>query len=503
VDYHGGMSGRLWRLSDRRRLGHEPSLLEGISFGARWRAISIGAGPALALLGYFLVRGVPESELPMAGKLTFGVFLLAAWYWLSGALPPFATAILVMALLVMLVGLPVTMDLADGTRDAVDGSRVIGWEQFISPASSPVIVLMLGGFVLGAAAQRHRIDRELATMLLRPLGGSPRRLMLGVMIATATLSMWMSNTATAVMMLAMLGPILAQLEPGSRVRRAIALSVPLAANVGGVGTPIGTPPNAIAFGAMRGMEDAPTFLGWMLFGVPLAAMLVAIGWAYLVVAYRVGRVEIPLDFAETEPSPTWARRTIIGTFFVTVALWITSPWTGVPVAVAALVPIVVFTATKLLDRDDINRLDWATLLLMAGGLALGTAMDASGLASWAVEKLPIAGTSALTVLAILGLTTLMLSNFMSNTAVANLLLPMAFAMAPLVSGVGAIPMGIVVALSASLGMALPVSTPPNAIAFASGSVSTGALVVSGIVVGFIGLTLVILTAMALRFLMEW
>jgi len=189
--------------------------------------------------------------------------------------------------------------------------------------------------------------------------------------------------------------------------------------------------------------------------------------------------------------PGWSQWVVSGTFALTVLMWVASPWTDIPIAVTAMVPLVVFTATQLIDRKDINSIDWDIILLMAGGLSLGHGLQATGLATWFVGAIPFEVLGAAALVAVLAVAALTMSTFMSNTASANLLLPIALGIAA-VAGVGVDPRGVAVAvaLGASLAMALPVSTPPNAIVYATGMLRIGDFVRASAIISTIGLVLV-------------
>ncbi len=468
--------------SDAPDLRHQPDWL---------RFLAIAAGPLLGVLAFLLVGDVPSEDLSADGKIMLAVFVLAAVYWITSAIPPFATGLLVMGLGALLIGYPAET-LRPFDAPAMD-SEVRSWTDFVSPAAAPVVVLMLGGFVLSHAAHATGIDRILARIVLRPFAGSASLLMLGVLVVSGWLSMWMSNTATAAMVTVMLTPLVERMGAGqsvSRFGRGLLLAVPVGANLGGIGTPIGTPPNAIVFGAMRAAGVDISFAGWMLFALPVTAVLILIAWRVLLFFYPPeADQQVSLDDIKPDARDfTWKTWLTAITFTVTVGLWITSPLTDLPIGAVALIPLVVFPAFGLLTAPQINQLEWNILLLIAGGLALGKGMEETGLAAWIIEQLPIAGLPAIAVLAALLACALLLSTLMSNTATANLLVPIALGAA---GGIGLEPMqaGVAVALGASLAMALPVSTPPNAIAFSSGILRVSDFLRTGIIIGVLGGTL--------------
>jgi sodium-dependent dicarboxylate transporter 2/3/5 len=468
----------------------DTSLVQAFNAVRWWPTISIMLGPILAAVAYSLGGLIPVTELPPDARTMLAIFVLAGWYWTSGAIPPFATAVMIMGLSVFLIGLD-----ADGRASFnALGSEVSGWREFIAPAAAPVIVLMLGGFVLGEAAHKHGIDRALAGVFIKPFAGSPPMLILGVLAVTATFSMWMSNTATAAMMTTLIAPIVGRMGEGSKVGRALLLAVSVGANVGGMGTPIGTPPNALAFGSLMEAGYGISFMKWMLFAVPIVVVLLLVSWWFLVLTIPKDERKQPMDlvWGGLGESPGWSQWVVSGTFALTVLMWVTSQWTHIPIAVTAMVPLVVFTATQLLNRKDINGLDWDIILLMAGGLCLGHGLEATHLASWFVGVIPfeIFGTAAL--VAVLATAALTMSTFMSNTASANLLLPIAVGIAAAIGDVETqqavtVSVAVAVALGASLAMALPVSTPPNAIVFATGQLKISDFVKTSVVISTLGL----------------
>ena len=479
----------------RRVLGREDwSLFEELDRVRWWPILSLFLGPLLGLLTFWFLEhdGLPEGMSADASVMA-GIFVLAVWYWVSGAIPPFATGILVIAACAYFLGLPAEVGRPFGL--SAEGSTVTGWRDFVEVAAAPVVVLMLGGFTLGAASHKHGLDALLAKWLLRVFAAGPARLMLGVLLITAVLSMWMSNTATAAMMVTLVLPISMRAPEGSALRRGLLMAVPLGANIGGMGTPIGTPPNAIAYSLMRGEGIDVSFLDWMIFSVPIVIVLLLAAWAFLV--FGLGRLSaedsaVLAQQDESEGSAWTNKRIAVAlVFMATIALWVTGRWTGIHMALAAVLPIAVFPALKILDRHDINKLDWDIVLLMAGGLALGAGMSQTGLAAWIVAALPLQGVAPVIAISVFIAMTIVLATFMSNTAAANLILPIAMGVAASSEAIGVPQIGVAVALAASAGMALPVSTPPNAIAFATGHIQNGLFIRSAALLNALGFSLIL------------
>jgi len=441
----------------------------------------------LALLRY--------SEWPREAALMAGIFVLAALLWVTEAMPLFATSLLVIGLQVILLANP-------------GGWAGIGFEsgggpkyrEVLAAAADPILLLFFGGFLLARAAVKEGVDKGMSALLLRPFGGQPKTILLGLMLVTALFSMWMSNTATTAMMMTLVAPMLFHLPSGEPFRKGLVLAVPLAANIGGMGTPIASPPNAVAVGFLQKAGIKIGFLDWMLAAVPLMLLLLLFAWWLL---FRIFRpVTVGLQFAASDRKLDSRGWFVVSVFVVTVLLWMTDQWHGLPAAVVALVPAVAFTATGLLNRDDLNRIEWNILILIAGGISLGAGMQMAGLDQQVVKWLPAGEASGALLLTALVVATVGLSTFMSNTAAANLLLPIGISAASVAgAGLPATQAALAIALAASLSMALPISTPPNAIAYASGEFTTRDLMRVGLIVGIIGAFLIIIgSGLVLRFL---
>jgi solute carrier family 13 (sodium-dependent dicarboxylate transporter), member 2/3/5 len=428
------------------------------------------------------VWALGEAGLPREAAFMGGIFVLAGLLWVTEALPLFATALLVIGLEVILLANPGNWP--GFGFEAGDGPA---YQAFLAPLADPIIWLFLGGFLIAAAAVKEGVDQVLAGIVLHPFQGSPRRVMLGLMVVTAVFSMFMSNTATTAMMMTLVGPVIAQIPRGDPARKGIVLSVPFAANIGGMGTPISSPPNAVAVGFLEQAGISVSFLGWMLVAVPLLVFLLFVSWGLLAVRFRPTTVAQRLAAGGGRLDGRGAYVLIV--ILITIVLWLTDQVHGLPAAVVALFPAIAFTATRLLGRRDFNTLEWHILILIAGGIALGTGMQATGLDLAIVAAVPQAGVF---VLAPLAIATVLLSTFMSNTAAANLLLPVGVALAASGAGPGALEVGVAIALTASLAMALPVSTPPNAIAFSQGDIESRDMAITGSLIGLVGVTLIVL-----------
>lgn len=424
-----------------------------------------------------LVAFVPNySGLAPAPMWTLFILIFAAGLWMSEAIPAFAVAILIIGLEILILGKPGGV-FATGAKD---------WQMFVAPWSSPIMWLFLGGFVLGQAAQTTGLDRMMARFVLRGFGTKPAIILLGGMGITFLFSMFMSNTATTAMMMSVMTPVIAALDRKDPFIKALLLGIPFSANVGGMATIIGSPPNAIVAGLLNETQGI-TFIQWMMAGLPPALILFMCIWFYLVLAHPAANQSLDLRGLEWETRtgsllPMWKRMLVLPVFLVTVLLWMTGPLHGMPTAVVSFIPITVFAVAGILNANDVKRLNWDVLLLLTGGLSLGIAIQKTGLADWMLGLLPIGSLGTMAMAFMLAYITTLLSNFMSNTAATNILAPLGIALA-----VGFEPLIVIpLALGASAAMGLPISTPPNAIAFATGELKSNDFLKGGLLMGVLG-----------------
>lgn len=450
---------------------------------------------AAALLAFFLIRQRPD--VPREAAFMTGILVLAALLWMTEALPLFATSLLVVALEILFLSNPGRWPGLGFEKGASPFMRDI-----LNLATDPVLVLFFGGFLLAQAAVKENVDKAMSSLLLRPFGRKPLWALLGVMLVTALFSMWMSNTATTAMMLTLIIPMTAQLPPGDRFRKALVLSVPFAANIGGMGTPIASPPNAVAIGILQKANEPISFLQWIVLAVPLLLVLLFLTWLLLWFFFRPANPALPIQW--TSEPVTRRGWLVVITFVLTSLLWMTDQWHGLPPAVVAFLPAIVLTATRVLNRRDLNSLEWNVLILIGGGIALGAGMQLTGLADLIVRWLPLSETqSSIWLLVVLVTATLCVGTFMSNTATANLLLPIGISATTLLPASGSSPRQVVlgIALVASVAMVLPISTPSNAMAYATEEISTRDMVLVGGLIGLATAILIILfSGPALRLL---
>jgi solute carrier family 13 (sodium-dependent dicarboxylate transporter), member 2/3/5 len=484
----------------------------------RRHRIGLVAGLVAAVLVYLLLPASLASE----ARLTAGVAVLMGIWWMTEAIPIPATALLPLVIFPVF-GEPSVSDVGASYGD-------------------DIIFLFMGGFLLALAMQRWNLHRRIALVTIRAMGTEPRMLIAGFMVATAFLSMWVSNTATAVMMLPIgISVLLLVLDPATTGRggsaaagdnsddesarrtvvqstfgTALMLGIAYAASIGSLATIIGTPPNTLLVGYLETQGIQIGFGQWMLVGLPLAVVFLAIAWFVLTkVLFKPeidripgGRALIDRELDRLGP-PSSGEKRVLAAFVLAALSWVVIPlvWENPAISdagIAMTVGVVLFLApagaalgVRLLDWNSALQLPWGVLLLFGGGLALSEQFDSSGLSQWIGEQAAGLGfipTALFVLLLVAGV--LLLTELTSNTATAATFLPL----------VGGVAMGIgtpvllltaPVALAATCAFMLPVATPPNAIAYGSGYVTIGQMVRGGVWLNLVAIVLITLTAMTL------
>lgn len=445
--------------------------------------------------------GGMSAEAWAAGGM---MWLMAAW-WSTEAIPIPATALLPIVLIPAL------------------GLGSIG--QATAPYANPIIFLFLGGFTLGLAMQRWNLHRRIALLTLRAMGVKPRNQIAGFMIATAFLSMWVSNTATAVMMLPIGLSIIAMTQSDNedglrRYGTALLLAIAYSASIGGIATLIGTPPNALLAAYLadnHGIEVG--FAQWMLMGLPVSVtMLVLVWWWLTRKDFGIGQSDDSGDMIRRELialGPLGRGEKLVGLVFVlTASAWIfrpllsanLAPWlsdTGIAIAAALamfLIPVDTRERKFLLDWESAEKLPWGVLLLFGGGLAMAGAISSSGLASWIAEAMGAATLlPALFMVALVTLVIIFLTEVTSNTATAAAFLPLLGALA-MAQDISPLLLTVPAAIAASCAFMMPVATPPNAIVFSSGHMRIGDMIGAGFALNLMG---VVVVTVASYWLMGW
>ncbi len=432
------------------------------------------------------------QNLTIIQQRIIAIFAFATLMWILEIVSSWATSIAIIVLMLLFCSdsgiLPMVNEEEVG--------KLLSYKGVMACFADPVIMLFIGGFVLAIAATKTGLDAQLAKVLLRPFGTKSEMVLLGFLLVTGLFSMFVSNTATAAMMLTFLTPVFRQLPPEGKGRIALAMSIPVAANLGGMGTPIGTPPNNIALKYLNDPEGLNIGLGfgqWMMFMFPLVVVLLLISWRLLLKFFPFSQktVELNIDGGMQKGFQSWV---VIVTFFLTVVLWLSDRFTGINANTVAMVPFCIFALTGVINKRDLEQINWSVIWMVAGGFALGYGLNASGLAANAVESIPFGEFSPLLILVMGGAICYVLSNFISNSATAALLMPilavvcgaMGDKLAP-IGGTGTILIGV--AIAASSAMILPISTPPNALAFATGYVQQKDMSKIGIIMGVVSMLL--------------
>ena len=454
--------------------------------------------PIVLVITIFL-WAVPTSffgidALTPVQQRVIALFVFAALMWMFEIVPNWTTSLLVIVLSLLTVsdkGLSFLCKPEYGT--------LVNYKSLMSAFADPVIMLFLGGFVLAIMASKYGLDVTLARVLLKPFGKKPKMVLLGFLIVIAVFSMFMSNTATAAMMLALLAPVLASLPKDDKGRVGLALSIPVSANLGGIGTTIGTPPNATAVRFLTEAGHEVAFDTWAIHMIPFVIIMVLIAWVLLQIFFPFKSEEIVLNIPENTRKKDWKTTVVWITFAGTILLWATEQLTGINSNIVALIPLGVLTCTGIFTKEDIKEINWTVLWLVAGGFALGTALQGTGLAEVLIEAIPFGSMSVVVVLIIAGLVCYFLSNFISNSATASLLIPILIVVAEGMADPsaannasfmalgGSQAMIIFIATCASIAMLFPISTPPNAIASSTGLVETKDMIKVGGIIGVIGL----------------
>ncbi len=415
--------------------------------------------------------GIPT--LTVTQQRTIAILLFAALLWVFEPIPAWTTSVLILVLLLLTTSTS-ALRLFHPAEHAEQLGAFVGYKSLLHTFADPTIMLFLGGFALAIAAARVGLDVEIARVLLKPFGTKSESVLLGFLLITGIFSMFLSNTATAAMMLTILAPVLKSLPEDGKGRIGLALAIPAGANLGGIATPIGTPPNAIALKYLNdpnGLNLNIGFGDWAMCLFPVVMLLLFISWLLLRKLFPFKQKRIRLTIEGTKRQG-WQTHVVQITFAVTIAMWMLDKWTGVNANVVAMIPLGVFCVTGILGTSELKEINWSVLWMVAGGFALGEALNQTGLAKLLVDSIPFYSFPGIAMLLLASIVCWLLSSFISNTAAAALLMPILTAIgigiAPQLADLGGVHILLMgIALSASLAMALPISTPPNALAYST------------------------------------
>jgi sodium-dependent dicarboxylate transporter 2/3/5 len=466
--------------------------------GTSARAARIGllAGPLLLAL---VLLTPPPAGMSATAWATVGLTALMALWWATEAVPLPVTSLLPLVLLPALGVLPL--------------------ERAAAPYANPAVFLFLGGFLIGLAMERWNLHRRVALLILLAVGVEPRRQLAGFMLTTAFISMWVSNTATAIMMLPIAMSVIARLPAdahGQRYATALLLGVAFAASIGGMATLVGTPPNAFLAGFLRDTYGLRVgFVQWMALSLPVALLMLAFTWWWLgrsgfTLAGSDTHALLQHDLAALGPMSR-GEKWVATVFVLAAAAWVTQPliaralpWvTDTTVALVAGVALFVLPVdwrarTFVLSWERAQAgMPWGVLLLFGGGLSLAAAINQGGLAAWMTQS--IGGLGGMPFAVVLGITVVMvvvLSEVASNTATAAAVVPLVGTLAG-PDGVSPAVFAVPATLAASCGFMLPVATPPNTLVYGTGRVPIGAMLRAGFALDIVGSALVLLSGILL------
>jgi sodium-dependent dicarboxylate transporter 2/3/5 len=449
--------------------------------GAGQKALVRFIGSFIAALGLTWLLREPTFNDDQA----YVLFLLffAIGLWVTEAIPAFAVGLFIIAYLVFALGNPHF----NAEPEAID--------QYVITFAGPITWLLLGGFFLAAAMTKTQLDRRLLLGTLRVSGSNPRNLLIALMAVTMVASMLLSNTATTAMVVAALAPLLAQMGR-TGVSKALLLGVSIAATTGGMGTLIGSTPNVIAVGGLARANITVGFLEWIYYGLPMALGLTALAGVVLVYMFMRNAPAIPVDLIAGEQEQGGKeiilhRRIVLAVLAVTIGLWLTGSWHGITVAAVCAVPLVIFTLTGIITAQDVRAMPWDTLLLVAGALSLGLALQTTGLLDHYAGMLRGLSVSPFVMILGIAYATMVLSNIVSSNASTTVFVPLGMALLP----DHQLQVAMAVGLSASMALLLPVSTPPNAIVLNTGYIEQKDFRIGGLLIGLVGPILAVLWIM--------
>lgn len=471
---------------------------------ARGRWVALAAGPVL----FALAIAFAPAALSREASCVLGVAMWMAVWWLAEPVPLAATSLLPLALFPALG--------AASSREAA------------APYANDLVFLFLGGFLLATALERWSAHARIAYTLISVVGVEGRRVVLGFMIATAFLSLWISNTATAAMLYPIalaVGEMFGPGIEGQRARTALMLGLAYAASIGGMGTLIGTPPNLIFAAAAESLAGRNVgFVQFMAIGIPMVLVLLPLSWALLVFVLHPVRVVLGDDaralvadrraalgplgggearvlilFALTALAWVLRERKELDVFTIPGLVDVAPRLSDAAIGIAAAIALFVVRgrtcdgeSRPLLTWNEARSIPWEVLLLFGGGLSLAAAMEATGVARWLGGVMGgLAALPPLAVLFALAILVLVLSELASNTAVATMMMPIAIALAPVVQ-LPALELMLIAALASSAGFALPIATPPNTIVFGSGQVGVRQMARAGLILDALAIVVVVL-----------
>lgn len=442
----------------------------------------------LGPLVFFLINNLEFSGLSAEGQAVLATTCWIAIWWITEAVELEATSLL-----------PLVVFPLSGGLSLSSAAESYG---------SPFVFLFMGGFIVGLAIQKWDLHKRIALNIISFVGTNQRKVILGFMIATAFLSMWISNTATSIMMLPIALSVMSQFDDSGAFGKNLMLGIAYSSSIGGMATLIGTPPNIVFAGVIKESFDIElSFLSWMLFALPFVVLFIFISWYYL--AYFCGKLssEGPAMEIEIEKLPRISvqEKRVLLVFAAIAFMWISRTFLIVKIIpgiddtqIAILGAISLFLipsgipGQKLMDWATAKKLPWGILLIFGAGLAIAEGFSSTDLASWLGEQLlGLKAVPTLIILLLIIASVNFLTEITSNIATASMILPILAAMA-LSIDISPLTLMVAAILASSCAFMLPVATPPNAVVFSSGRIKIAEMVKTGFVLNLISIILIFL-----------
>ncbi|MBI4739248.1 DASS family sodium-coupled anion symporter [Candidatus Woesearchaeota archaeon] len=434
------------------------------------RYVSFAFAILLAVAAYFIPINEPRAQAVLS------ITAFAVIMWISEAVPLHATALIISLPLILWVGLP---------------ERTVFANYF-----DPVVVLLLGGLVIAVAMTKHGLDAYFAHKIISKFGKSSYAVLFGLLLTTALISMWISNTAAAAMMMPIALVVLSKnnMRPlQSKFGKAAVLAVAYGATIGGIGTIIGSTPNVIAAKYLNNAGETFGFIHWFYRGFPLMLIMIAIVWLALLLLFKPEKNK--LEIAKQQRTLDREQKKVLGIFAFTILFWITETFHHISSANVALISIILFYSARSLDGGDFLKVDWEVIILIGGGLALGYGIHESGLDAIFVNSIKsIVSANPFLLLLVIAAFGVMFTSLISNTTASAVYIPLVTALAA-ASGLNVTNTVMVAAVGVSFDFIFPFGTPPSAIAYSTKFVMIKDMIKAGFLISATGILLLALIAL--------
>lgn len=458
--------------------------------------IGLAAGPVLFVVALY----APIDDLSFEARIVLGASLWMGTWWVTEAIPIYVTALMPLAIFPLF--------------------HITQLEQVSMLYADRIVFLFLGGFIIAKAIERSMLHQRFALNVLKTFSTNPRHIVGAFMVVTGSLSAWMSNTATTMLMLPIAAAVIAQItntEEKGRFGTCLMLCIAYSASLGGMATLIGTPPNAIFASLSKTLIDVDVSFGqWMLVGLPISLISIFVAWWYMVNhGAKIGTLPITAEKGLIMKKiielgkMNRDEKIVAGVFIATAVAWITRGliWrdffplvddsTIAIIAAISLFLLPSISKGRLLDWETAVQIPWGVLLLIGGGLALAAGFTATGLDAWIADQLKfLGGFHYIVIILALVAVTKFISEILSNTATAALLIPISVSLAASLD-INPLLLMVPIAIATSYVFMMPVGTPPNAIVFASGYVTAAKMARAGLLLSFIGIALATLLTVVL------